>query len=234
MSKIKNKTNFTIIIIIIATLFTTYFITDILHKSEIEDINLFFLNEIDQIQDNNLNFNNIFLESIKLYEISSNDRLLGNYQFDISYFFYNESLKQLSKFEMNNYKNISLDRCDKAKNYFYISNLNYENSKLLFNNSKKYAINDNFLKMIDLYIKLTESGSKLTQYLHNSSYYLNQMIENITYINGFADKGNITIILRLFNENLTNYNNELLVYKNLENDIELFDIFGFNPKREPI
>ncbi len=234
MLRSDNKNTYIIItIIIIGTLFTTYFITDIIHKSEINNLNNIYSNEIKEIKGNNINFSNIFIESLILYDSSSKDRLLGSYHFDLAFFFYNETLKQNTKLNLDSYKNTSLDNCEKAQSLFYVSYLNYKSSKTLFNNSKKYAINNNFIKLIDLYIDLTESGSKLTLFQYNSSRYLKQIIENITFIDGLANQGNVTIILQLLYENMTNYYNELEIYEQLEDEIEMFDIFEFNPKREP-
>ncbi len=135
---------------------------------------------------------------------------------------------------MNEYKNITNLNCDIAIKIYLISSQNYKISKTFFNKLKNYTENINYLNLIDIYINLTKSGEKLSLYRYNSaSILLKQLTENITYIDGTADQGNVTIILNLFYQNLTNYNQEMVIYEELQDDIEEFDLFGFNPNREP-
>jgi len=68
---------------------------------------------------------------------------------------------------------------------------------------------------------------------YNASILLKKLSENITYIDKSVNQGNVTIILNLFNQNLTFYNQEIIIYEELVDDIEEFDLFGFNPNREP-
>ena len=229
-----NKKNITIIItLIIISVLITNFISYTYHNSEIQYLNKLHLDEIQSIEEKNNNFNNVFLESLILEDSATRDRLLGNYHFDLALLFYNETLKQNDEIKMNEYKNITNSNCDIAIKTYIISSQNYKISKTFFNKSKNYTENINYLNLIDIYINLTKSGEKLSIYRYNASILLKQLSENITYIDGSTDQGNVTIILNLFYQNLTYYNEEIITYEELLDDIEEFDLFGFNPNREP-
>jgi len=234
MSLSYNKKNiiFIITLIIIFSLIT-YFASYTTHNSEIIKLNKLHLADLESLEEKNNNFNNIFLESLTLEDISTRDRLLGNYYFDLALFLYNETLEEIDEIKMNELKNKTNINCDEAIISFYLSSQNYKSSTLFFSNSKKYTDNINYIKLIDLYIDSTRSGEKLSMFRYNASILLKQLIENITYIDGSADQGNVTIILNLFYQNISNYNEELEIYEAIQDEIEEFDILGFNTNREP-
>jgi hypothetical protein len=235
MSLSLDKKNLLLILMtfIIIICLIVYFVSYNYYNSEIEYLNKLHLDEIQSIEEKNNNFNNVFIESLILEDSATIDRLLGNYHFDLALIFYNETLKQNDEIKMNEYKNITISNCDIANKVYLISSQNYKISKTFFNKSKNYTENINYLNLIDIYINLTKSGEKLSLYRYNSSILLKQLTENITYIDGSADQGNVTIILNLFYQNLTKYDQEIEIYEELLDDIEEYDLFGFNPNREP-
>lgn len=234
MSLSYNRNNIIIIIaLIIIFSLVTYFVSYSIHNSEIMNLNKLHLAELESLEEKNNNFNNIFLESLTLEDISTRDRILGNYYFDLALFLYNVTLEEIDEIKMNENKNKTVLNCDNAQSLFYISSQNYKSSSIFFNNSKKYTDNINYLKLIDLYIDSTKSGEKLSMYRYNTSILLRQLAENITYVDGSADQGNVTIILNLFYQNISNYNEELEIYEEIQDDIEEFDLLGFNTNREP-
>ena len=230
-----NKKNITIIItLIIISVLITYFISYTFHNSEIEYLNKLHLDEIQSIEEKNNNFNNVFLESLILEDSATRDRLLGNYHFDLALIYYNETLNQNDEIKMNEYKNITNSNCEIAIKVYLISSQNYKISNTFFNKSKNYTENINYLNLIDIYINLSKSGEKLSMYRYNASIILKKLSENITYIDGSADQGNVTILLTLLNQNISKYNEEIQIYDTLQDYIEKFDIFGFNPNREQL
>jgi hypothetical protein len=233
MSSFYNKKNIVILISLIIVCLITYFVSFIIYNSEINIIYELHNDEIQSIEEKNNNFNNVFLESLILEDSATRDRLQGNYHFDLAQIYYNETLNQLDEIKMNGIRNITILNCEKAINIYLISSQNYQISKTFFNKSKKFTDNIYYLNLIDIYINLTNSGEKLSMFRYNASILLKQLSENITFIDGLADQGNITIILNLFYQNLTYYNQEIVIYEELLDDIEEFDLFGFNPNREP-
>jgi len=220
------------IIIIICLIF--YFFTYNRYNSEIEYLNKTYMDEINSIEEKNNNFNNIFLESLILEDSATRDRLQGNYYFDLARIYYNETLNQLDEIKMNEYKNMTKINCEEAIKIYLISSQNYQISKTFFNKSKKFTDNINYLNLIEIYINLTNSGERLSILRYNASILLQNLSDNITFIDGSVDQGNVTIILNLYYQNLTLYNQEIVFYEDLLDQIEEFDLFGFNPNREPL
>lgn len=234
MSLFYDKKNITIIIaLIIIFCLITYFVSNTIHNSEIEKINKLHLTEIESIEEKNNKFNNIFLESLTLEDSATRDRLMGNYYFDLALFQYNLTLNEIDEKKMNDYKNMTKSNCNIAIETYYISSQNYMSSSIFFKNSIKYTENINYINLIELYINSTKSGEKLSMYRYNASILLKQLTENITYIDGSVDQGNVTILLNQFYQNISNYDEELQIYETIQEDIEEFDILGFNTDREP-
>jgi hypothetical protein len=234
MSISYDKKNIMIIITLVITFsLITYFASYRIHNSEIELLNELHLNELKSLDEENNNFNNVFLESLTLDDSATRDRLIGNYHFDLALNYYNEALNQNDEIKMNEYKNLTANNCNIAINKFIISSQNYETSSIFFNKSMKYTENINYINLINLYINLTKSGEKLSMFRYNASILLKQLNENITYSDGLVNQGNVTFILNLFYQNLSNYNLEEEIYETLIEEIEEFDLFGFNVNREP-
>jgi len=234
MVKIFDRNLFIMLIaIMIGAITITYFIADIVNQSKIENLNFEHNTEIITIEERNINFTSIFLESLVLLDSSREDRAFGNYHFDIASLFYYRALIENDKSKMELYKNITIDNCTKAMIKYFISNQNFIRTSSIFNNSKKYTDFNNYLILIDMYINLTKSGERLTMLRYNSSKYLRQLAENLTYVNGSAMLGNVTDLLDLFNESMMMYGEELIIYEEIEETIDEYSIEGFSPKREP-
>ena len=86
----------------------------------------------------------------------------------------------------------------------------------------------NYLKLLDLYVNLTKSGSRLTLLRYNASKYLKYLAENVT-----NDEINLSALMDLFNESMMIYDEELGIYNQYEEEIDEYDIVGFDPNREP-
>lgn len=222
-----------LITIMIGAIVVTFFIADIVNQSKINNLTFEHTTEMETIEERNINFTSIFLESLVLLDSSREDRAFGNYHFDIASLFYYRALIENDKLKMELYKNITIDNCTKAMLKYSISNLNFRSTSYLFNNTKIYTDYNNYLKLIDIYINLTKSGEKLTMLRYNSSKYLRQIAENLTYVNGSAFLGNVSDLLDLFNESMMMYGEELVSYEEFEEEIDEYSIEGFSPKREP-
>lgn len=222
-----------LISIMIGAITVTYFIADIVNQSKMEELTFEYTTEIETIEEKSINFISILLESLILLDSSREDRAFGNYHFDIASIFYYQALTEDDISKMETDKNITIDNCTKAMLKYSISNLNFKSTSDLFNNAKKYTDYNNYLKLIDIYINLTESGEKLTMLRYNSSNYLRQLAENLTFVNGSATSGNVSILLTLFNESMRMYEEELAIYEEYEEKVDEYSIEGFRQKREP-
>jgi len=219
--------------IMVGVIIVTYFMADIVNQTKIDQLTAQHTVEIETIEEMNINFTNNFLESSVLLDSAREFRAFGNYHFDLASLFYTSALSENNISKINGYKNMSIDNCTAAMPKYLNSYLNFESASNFFNNTKKHTTHRNYLDLLNLYIKLTDSGAKLTMLRYNASIYLKYLSENITIQNGSAFVTNETVIMDLLNMTLMMYGVEAGNYEDIEQDIDEYDIKGFDPKREP-
>jgi hypothetical protein len=233
MARLFDRNIFIMLLAIMVGFITvTYFIADIVNQSEIDNLTTAHITEMEYIEKMNINFTNNFLESSVLLDTAREYRAFGNYHFDLASLFFTSALSERNTSIMELYKNITIDNCTKAMPKYNISNLNFKTASSFFDNTKKYTEYGGYLKLLDLYINLTESGARLTMLRYNASKYLKYLTENITVINGSAALDNVSGLMDLFNETMGMYGSELDIYEGYEEEIDEYDIEGFDPNRE--
>jgi hypothetical protein len=214
----------------------TYFVADIVHKSQLEEINTEHVSEIKTIEQNNINFTSSFLESSVLLDSAREDRAFGNYHFDLAQLFYTSALSEDNESIMNNYKNKSMSNCSKAMPNYLTAHDNFLISTNFFEKTKSFTTYENYLSLLSKYVNLTQSGAKVTLLRYNASMYLKMIVENITYVNGSSmleNSTNVTELLNLFNETLVMYAGAAAEYVEIQDEIDEYDIKGFSTIREP-
>lgn len=223
------------IAIMLGIVVITYFVADIVHKSQIQELNTEHTNEIEIIEENNINFTSSFLESSVLLDSAREDRAFGNYHFDIGQLFYTSALSETNSTVIMSYKNISIDNCTLAMPKYLNSHQNFDQASVFFNNTKKFTLYDNYVELLNLYVNLSNSGAKLTMLRYNASQYLIMLAENITISsNGSVVLENVTELEALFNETMAMYGMELGTYEEIQDEIDEYDIKGFSTIREPV
>ena len=214
--------------VMLGVILVTYFIADIVNRTKLESLATEHIAEIETIEEMNIRFTNGFLESSVLLDTAREFRAFGNYHFDLAILFYNSALSEKNLSIMESYRNKTIDNCTEAMPKYFNSHLNFKSSSDFFNSTKKHTIYSNYLKLLDLYVNLTESGSRLTFLRYNASKYLKYLAENITNVDI-----NISELMELFNETMMIYDDELDIYNEYEEEIDEYDIIGFDPNREP-
>ena len=233
MARLFDRNMFIILLAIMIGIITiTYFVADIVNQSKINTLTTAHVSEVEAIEKMNINFTNNFLESSVLLDTAREHRAFGNYHFDLASLFFNAALTERNTTMIESYKNITIDNCTKAMPKYNISGLNFKMASSFFNNTKKYTEYSGYLKLLDLYINLTESGARLTMLRYNASEYLKYLTENLTVINGLAALDNVSDLMDLFNVTTDMYSNELDIYEECEEEIDEYDIEGFDPNRE--
>lgn len=234
MAKIFDRNLFIMLFsIMVGVIIVTYFMADIVNQTKIDQLTAQHTVEIETIEEMNINFTNNFLESSVLLDSAREFRAFGNYHFDLGSLFYTSALSENNISKINEYKNMSIDNCTEAMPKYLNSYLNFESASNFFNNTKKHTTYGHYLDLLNLYIKLTDSGAKLTMLRYNASIYLKYLSENITIQNGSAFVTNETGLMDLLNMTLMMYGAEAGNYEDIEQDIDEYDIKGFDPKREP-
>ena len=219
--------------VMIGFIVITYFVADIVHRSQIQALNTEHTLEIETIEENNINFTSGFLESSVLLDSAREDRAFGNYHFDIAHLFYTSALSERNQSVMNDYKNLSIYNSTQAMPMYLSSHYNFLEASDFFETTKGFTVYGNYLQLLNLYVNLTQSGARLTMLRYNASLYLKMLTENITYVNGSGALENVTELLLLFNETMAMYGGELGGYEELLEEIDEYDIKGFSTIREP-
>jgi len=233
MARLLDRNMFIMLLaIMIGFITVTYFIADIVNQSKMDNLTTSHITEMESIEKMNINFTNSFLESSVLLDTAREYRAFGNYHFDLASLFFTSALSEQNASIMESYKNITIDNCTEAMPKYNISNLNFKTASSFFKNTKKYTEYSGYIKLLDLYIDLTESGARLTMLRYNASKYLKQLAENITVTNGYVSLDNVSGLMDLFNETMGMYGGELYIYDGYEEEIDEYDIEGFDPNRE--
>ena len=218
----------------IGVVIVTYFLADISHQSKIRELTTKHNIEVETIQEKNKKFTNGFLESSVVLDSAREDRAFGNYYFELASLFYNIALSEKNSSKIMSYKNKTIDNCSEAMPKYLASHMNFIKSSEFFNSTIQYTVKPNYIKLLKLYVNLTESGARLTLLRYNASKYLKYLAENITIVNSSAIlTENATELMEMFNETMMMYGSELNNFEQQEQEIEEYDIEGFNPIREP-
>ena len=222
--------------IMLGVVIVTYFVADIVHRSQIDELNTEHVSEIKNIEENNINFTNSFLESSVLLDSAREDRAFGNYHFDLAQLFYTSALNEKNESLMNEYKNESIDNCSKAMPMYLTAQKNFITSTKFFKETMNFTDYENYLNLLSLYVNLTTIGAEITLLRYNASHYLKMIVQNITYVNGSStleNTTNVTGLLSLFNETIGMYGSALADYEETQQKIDEYDIKGFSTIREP-
>jgi len=232
MARLFDRNMFIILMAIMIGFITiTYFVADIVNQSKIDTLTTAHVSEVEAIAEMNINFTNNFLESSVLLDSAREYRAFGNYHFELASIFFNSALSEKNISIMELYKNRTIDNCTEAMPKYNISNLNFKTASSFYDNTKKYTEYEGYLKLLDIYVNLTESGARLTILRYNASKYLKYLAENITVINGMVALDNVSDLMDLFNETLYMYGSESDIYDIYEEELDEYDIEGFDPKR---
>jgi len=213
--------------IMIGAIIITYFIGDIVRRTEIEDLTREHEIETEQLITENENLFSNFVISNTILDNAKEDQYLGDYQFELAKEWYQTTLSEKNESSFNIYKYKTTNSCTNAMTTYTTSKNNYNLSKEHFNETKTYTENPNYLELLELYIDLCDSGYLLTLHKHNASSYLKIISENLIFnANGtISYEENITDILALYNDSLASINEELIKYNDIKKEIDEYDLF---------
>jgi hypothetical protein len=211
----------------------TYFVADVAHQSQIQEINSEHDLEIVEIEENNIYFTTSFLESSVLLDSAREDRAFGNYHFDLAHLFYTSTLSETNETIMEQYRSTCVKNCAKALPKYQTASQNFDLAASFFEKTKNYTDFDSYIELLSLYIDLSNSGEQLTMLRYNATVYLKILAENITFVDNAPILENLTQIVELFNETMMAYGGALQEFEDIQEQIDEYNIEGFNPIREP-
>ena len=231
MPRVFDKNMFIMLLsVMIGVIVITYFAADIMRRAQIEEIEERHIEEIETIEKKNINFTSNFLDSLTSLNLAKKYRMNGDVNYQISYAFYKNVFSVTNETRFDTYKTYITSNCSSAMYNFLNSRLNFNDSIGNFNESKSYTQYDVYLKLGDLYINYSKSGARLTMLRYNISKYLLYLSENLTFINGTVGfLGNYSALMDLLNNNLQDYLLEEDIFSDLEELIELYELY--DPER---
>lgn len=236
MSRIFDKNMFIMLFsIMIGVIIITFFVADIMRRSDIEELEKEHVMEIQNIEKKNLNFTSSFLSSMGDLDRARENRAEGNYYFELASIWYSSAWSESNESKMNTYKSSSIDNCENALLFYKLSYNNFLVAKTHFEKTKELVDNDyNFLNLLDLYMNLSDSAANLSNLRIQSCIYLEYLAENITMVEGKVEfLINMSEIQDLYNQSIESYNLEFNKYNQIDEAIEReYDIFGFSEDRE--
>jgi len=205
--------------IMIGAIIITYFVGDIIYRSDIETLTVQHTTEIESLEEMNINFTSHFLSSSVLLDKSREDRAFGDYHFDLAFLWYNSALSETNETIMDLYKARAIDNCTNAMPNYINSHLNFEEAQASFSDTKAYTTYPKYLEILDIYVNLTSSGARLTMLRYTASQYLKYMAENLSL------DMNISALFELFNETMDIYDEELDIYEDYRDEIDEYEFF---------
>ena len=212
--------------IMIGIVIITFFVADIMRKSQIDEIEERHIKEIKTIEKKNINFTSKFLDSLTSLNLAKKYRMEGEIDYQLGNAFYKNILSETNKTRFDNYKGYITSNCSSAMDNFLNSYMNFNDSIGNFNQSKNYTEYSVYLNLGDLYINYSKSGARLTQLRFDISKYLLYMGENLTFINGTVGfSQNISNLTALLDGALEEYMLEEELYLGLEDLIELYELY---------
>ena len=220
--------------VMVGVVVITYFVGDIVHQSQLTELNTEHVSELETIEERNINFTSSFLESSVLLDSAREDRAFGNYHFDLAHLFYTSTLSEDNMTSFEDYQGRCIENCTSAMPMYETSHKNFQMASSFFDSTKKFTDYENYVTLLSMYVNLTNSGARLTLLRYNASMYLKMLAENITFVNGSAVLENVTALEELFNETMMMYGGEMGNYEQIQKEIDEYDIEGFSTIREPI
>jgi len=212
--------------IMIGAIIITYFVADIVKRSQIEEIEEEHTQQIIDIEKKNVNFTGRFLDSLVSLNLAKDFRMDGEINYNIGYSFYKTILSETNEVRFNKYKNSTLENFTGAMSNFWYSYLNFNSSIGNFAESKEYTTYDVYLGLGDLYINLSKAGARLALLRYNASIYLKNLSDLLIFDNGTVGyKENISELMNNFNETLADYLTEEDTYSGLIDEIDLYELY---------
>jgi len=227
MAKEFDKNMFVMLLaIMIGVIIITFFISDIQRQTQIEDINIKHVQEIETIEERNLNFSSMFLDSLISFNKAQDDRMDGEINYKVATEFYNTIFDETNKTNFLDFKLTIINNCIEAQSDFINSGSNFNDSIYNFEDSKKETDYELYHGLCDLYVNLSTVGYNLSDLSYSVSMYLRYLAENLSFYNGTVGFiKNASELQGLFNDTLQKYIELGEEFDYLKELIEIYDLY---------
>lgn len=204
-----------LVAIMIGVVVVTYFIADIVRRSEIETLTTEHSIEIEGINSKNENFTNSYLQGSVTMDSAREVREAGNLDFVIALFWYNNALVNASVWFndawTNGTKNLTqqcINNCTTAMEKYLSSYQKFADSKPYFEKAMTFTEQERYIMALGYYVNFAQLGQNITVLRYNASRYLKQAAENLSIgntENATMLMENFTVLGELYEELLEEY-----------------------------
>jgi hypothetical protein len=179
-----------LVAIMVGVVIITYFIGDIISRSQIDIITEQHVIEIGDINSRNENFTNYYLQGSVKIDSAREVREIANYYFDFALFWFNNALANQSQ----NLTTLCIENCSVAMEKYLESHESFGKSKPYFISARNYTANARYIEVLGYYIGFAGAGQNITTLRYNASDYLRRAAENLS----FGNLENVTFLMENF------------------------------------
>ena len=194
--------------IMIGAIIITYFIADIQYSSDLQTISMQHTTQIQDINSNNENFTDNFLQGSVTIDSAREIREIANYHFDFALFWFNNALNDanvwFSKQWINDTQNLislCISNCTVAMSTYLNSYEKFGLSQPYFTLAKTYTNITKYVEVLGYYNSFADAGQNITLLRYNASKYLRQAAENLS----LGNLDNFSMNYGLFNDTIVAY-----------------------------
>ena len=209
--------------IMVGVIVVTYFIADIMRRSQIETLTIEHEAEMLDVTSRSENFTNHFLQGSVKMNAAREIREVGNYHFDFALFWYTNAVRTIDNTSIRH----CIENCTEAMSKYLESYENFNVSQPLFEQAKTFTNTSKYIEILGYYVLFIQSGKNITMLRYTASQYLRAVAENLS----LGQLENLTDLMDLFNQTEDMYNDQLGDYNDYGGQIDEF--LFFDPIREP-
>jgi hypothetical protein len=179
-----------LVAIMVGAVIITFFVGDIVNRSQIDSINSQHSIEMTDLNSKNENFTDYMLQGSITLDAARETREVANYYFDFALYWFNLGL---------NTKNISNARqsmvnCSFAQGQYREAMAGFEHAPPYFLTARNYTNTSKYLEVIGYYIGFAHAGRNITQLRYNASLLLYSAAENLS----LGNMQNVTDLMENF------------------------------------
>ena len=207
-----------LVAIMVGVIVVTYFVADIIRRTEIETLTTEHIMEIEDINSKYENFTDYFLQGTIKMDGGREIREEANLYFDFALFWYNNALVNANVWYNNVWINGTnetvqdcIENCTLAMDDYLASHEKFNESKPFFITAMTFTERAKYVEVLGYYVSFAKLGKDITMLRYNSTKYLKFAAENISigdFENATLLMGNFTIIEEMYQQMLADYEDQ--------------------------
>lgn len=220
--------------IMVGVIIITFFVADIINKSELTTLKIEHKVEIDDVHSKNENFTDNFLQGSIMMDSAREIREVANLNFDFALFWFNDALAQANVWFndkwINSTENLTkrcIKNCTEAMIKYTASYNKFGESSPYFVDAKNFTERERYIEVLGYYVAFSQAGQKITLLRYNASKFLKLAAENLS----LGEMANVTYLMENYSIMEDLYQMGLGEYEELKEQIDEYTFF--DEIREP-